>query len=303
MMKNKSNRVFPFLSKVVLVCVPVALLWILIRAINIGAVWQIVSSVNIGVLVLCMALALVNSFVLDASRWQSMMNALGYRLSYMKALKVALYCNGVVGITPAKSGELYKAYYLEKVEGIKYADVLFVSCAAYALNACMLGIFSLCGLIMMMGSGMVQLPFMVVGRLDVKRFFTAGAARMYMLLFLRFMCNRTILFFTLSIWIVEFVNVWILARVIGLPIPFFSVLLYLPIIIIVSHVPITVRGIGVREWLFVFFFARYASAEHIVSLSILYTWCEHIFPQVLALMFSGRSLQKIMQYRQGVCSE
>lgn len=52
-----------------------------------------------------------------------------------------------------------------------------------------------------------------------------------------------------------FAAVYILARGLGQNIPFLSILVYLPLIILISTIPISISGLGVREGAFVLFFS------------------------------------------------
>jgi len=62
------------------------------------------------------------------------------------------------------------------------------------------------------------------------------------------------LFLSALVQFAGFAAVYILARGLGQYIPFLSILVYLPLIILISMIPISISGLGVREGAFVLFF-------------------------------------------------
>ncbi|HMK43935.1 MAG TPA: lysylphosphatidylglycerol synthase transmembrane domain-containing protein [Dissulfurispiraceae bacterium] len=77
--------------------------------------------------------------------------------------------------------------------------------------------------------------------------------------------------YSLCTQLLGFTAVYILAKGLGLDISFLSVALYLPIIIITTMLPVSISGIGVREYAFIYFFgAAGVSPQASMTLSLLW---------------------------------
>jgi hypothetical protein len=69
---------------------------------------------------------------------------------------------------------------------------------------------------------------------------------------------------------ISFLSVYFLSNSLSVFIPFGKILLVMPIIAVLCMLPITMNGLGVREWGFVFFFSSDIGEVGAVSLSLLY---------------------------------
>lgn len=77
--------------------------------------------------------------------------------------------------------------------------------------------------------------------------------------------------YSLVIQIIGFFSVYLLARGLTIPVDFLSIVLFLPIIIILTLLPVSISGLGVREGAFVFFFGAIGvEAQQALALSLLW---------------------------------
>ena len=83
----------------------------------------------------------------------------------------------------------------------------------------------------------------------------------------------------------EFINTFILLKAVGVTVPFFYLMVIVPVIMVVNNLPITVLGLGTREIAIVFFFARFGPAASLLSAGILISLVEHVLPVVAGLLF------------------
>lgn len=91
----------------------------------------------------------------------------------------------------------------------------------------------------------------------------------------RYRTNYPILLRTFAYSIVVqlfgFLTVFLLARGLGIAIDFLSIMLFLPIIIILTLLPVSISGLGVREGAFVFFFGAIGiEQEKALALSLIW---------------------------------
>jgi len=92
---------------------------------------------------------------------------------------------------------------------------------------------------------------------------------------------------------------YLLTKSLGLNIPWSSIILFLPIVIILTAIPISFLGLGVRESLILFFLSSYGPKEAILSLGVLFSLCDQIFPSFLGLVFTKAFLAKLYTGYQG----
>lgn len=67
-----------------------------------------------------------------------------------------------------------------------------------------------------------------------------------------------------------FSSVFLLAKSLGASVPFAKVMLAMPLIFVLSMLPVTINGLGLREWSFVLFFSQNIGEAAALSLSLLY---------------------------------
>ena len=90
------------------------------------------------------------------------------------------------------------------------------------------------------------------------------------------------------------INFYILSKAINLNIPFSKMILIFPMIIIISFIPFSIAGLGVREGLVILFFSGFASTQSLLSFGILISFVEYLLPALLGLFFVKPFLSKVL---------
>ena len=80
-------------------------------------------------------------------------------------------------------------------------------------------------------------------------------------------------------------HTFILLKAVGVTVPFFYLMVVIPVIMVVNNLPITALGLGTREIAVVFFFARFGPAASLLSAGILISLVEHVLPVLTGLLF------------------
>lgn len=83
----------------------------------------------------------------------------------------------------------------------------------------------------------------------------------------------------------EFLDYFLVFKALGLDIPLKPLLLFAPLAMLISEIPITFLGLGSREAAIVFFFSSFGSLEKLLAAGILISFSEYILPNVLSLLF------------------
>lgn len=77
-------------------------------------------------------------------------------------------------------------------------------------------------------------------------------------------------FYSLFVQILVMISVYIVFWSLNISINFYEIVIYLPIIIILTTLPISISGLGVREWGFVVFFGGAIGYEKALAVSLLW---------------------------------
>jgi hypothetical protein len=92
---------------------------------------------------------------------------------------------------------------------------------------------------------------------------------------------------------VELITVYLVSIALSMPIPFYKILIFMPIIILIANIPITILGLGIREAAILFFFAEYGLKQQLLSLGILCSFIEYIFPAIIGASLTGYLLTEV----------
>lgn len=92
------------------------------------------------------------------------------------------------------------------------------------------------------------------------------------------------------------INAYILFKAFDIDVPFCSILLFMPIVVLVSSLPITLSGLGIRESTLLFLFSRYGPKETLLSVGILLSFVEYILPATLGLLSLRFFLERIQKF-------
>lgn len=83
----------------------------------------------------------------------------------------------------------------------------------------------------------------------------------------------------------EVLNYFLVFKALGLDIPFKPLFLLVPLVMLVSEIPITFLGLGSREAAIIFFFSGFATPEKLLAAGILISFSEYIWPNLLSLLW------------------
>jgi len=261
-------------------------------------------SSDLRLVLLAVFISLSINIFLGVFKWRRILAALDCPLSYTEALSIRTGCIPFKVIFPIKSSELLKALCLNKQKKLGFGHTVSSLLLDKTLNLLVtLGIF-------LVGLSFVELKFpriipvsalliIIVFLFSAKLrgiFLSISKAihpRLHHLatqLFTSFevinVKEKIILtFYSIIYQFSDFLNTYILFRAVGVSVPLISILALLPLIILVNNLPITVLGLGTREALIIFLFARYGSSTSLLSGGILVSFIEHILPVVVGIFF------------------
>ncbi len=78
------------------------------------------------------------------------------------------------------------------------------------------------------------------------------------------------IFYSFLVQFIVIVSVYLIFVGVYISVSFFEVCIFLPVIILISMLPVSVSGIGVREWCFILFFGKSFGDAQVVAVSFLW---------------------------------
>jgi len=228
-------------------------------------------------------------------RWKKLVS-ICYQIRFLKAAKIYFYGEGLNLILPSKLGDLSKAAFLkrDKICPLPYANgtviyekildllsimtifvLAFISKGNLPLNneyqiftsifillLCILIIFNLHSIgDFIENLAPVKYENIVVSILDFLRFFK--------ILKQNFFSIFLFLLFSIFFWAGHIFQIYLFILAANIDITYTQVLLYMPVVLIISLIPVSIAGFGTREISLLYFFEGVTSPENIVLASLM----------------------------------
>jgi uncharacterized protein (TIRG00374 family) len=293
-----------WVRSILAVVVSAVILIFLFHKIDIKAASTIIRGSDLRLILLAVLLSLSINIFIGALKWKMILRRMNCELSFREALSIRAACAPFKVVFPLKSSELLKAFYLNKKKGMPFGRAVSSLLVEKALNI----LVTLC--IFLVGLGLVDLkiPWIVpasltltvllilfskkaregfinlVGRIHPKLHdFTTELLHGFEVIGPKKMAS--LLFYSLLFQSSEFINTYILFKAVGVNLPFSLIMVYIPLIMVINNLPITVLGLGTREALLVFLFAQYGASSSLLSGGILVSFVEYILPLLAGLFF------------------
>ncbi|WP_437620933.1 lysylphosphatidylglycerol synthase transmembrane domain-containing protein [Sorangium sp. So ce1151] len=279
---------------------PLLLVLVVVRMDDRDAVLGAVASASAAPLALAAALNVLNIH-LKVVRWDALLRARDIRYPLRRAWSAYLTSLYVGMLTPGRVGDVLRIRYLRHDLGVPYAEGLatvvmdrlcdlyvlaaFVAVGVARYSAVIAGrlawltwggiALTVLAPLTLLIPGLAERVLLAVSRRLVKepaQSAEPGAASRF-LVALRAHVGRGLLFtlpVTVATFVVNFVQGYLIARALGIPLSLFDVTCLLAIANLLGLLPISIAGVGVRELFFSLVFPSLGfSAEHGVSFGLL----------------------------------
>lgn len=240
---------------------------------------------------------------IKARRWQSIFRTQKIHSSYRGAF-LAYLSSFVIGIvTPGRAGEMIKVNYLINL-GHSFGKSFFSVLLDRLLDVAFVLLVGCSGMLLFFSAFKLQIIFAGCAALFVllTAIFLRRKEYIRRFVFARFVPDKvkekiTLVFsemsegirdvssaswgkafvYTVSSWMVGYFQIYLLALSLGIGVSFIQIAIFISVIGVISLLPISMSGIGVRDASLVFFFSRIGrSREEAIALSCL----------ILSMMFS-----------------
>ncbi len=301
-MKKTQILLAPALTAVIFV--------ILFRYISLTEVVRITKNCHINILLWTLVVSAGSNIYINALRFQNILRQLGIPLSLFETILIKGGGSLFKVFMPARSGEFVMMAYLKRVKDLSYIQSFFLIISEYILNLSALILFFLTGFLWSINQPAVNrhtLAMIIMFPTEENpssRGFRAVFHKWLpdikdnVSLFRRLCFRKTIIFYTLLYMGAEVLTFYLLAHALNIFIPFGIVLMLIPAAFLLSSLPLTLGGLGLRECAVLFLFSSYAPAEELLSLGVLYSFVENLFPLLINGSLSGLFLSRLLKGEQ-----
>jgi len=240
--------------------------------------------------------------VFSAKKWQAMLKAMNYSLGFKESFKIIMAAFPVSAITPSKSGDLIRAYYLK--DKIPPSQTMGAVIAERFIDVSVLAFYSFIGaavlkngLILVISSSiifLIPLFFLVINKIKLPSKRWQEKIENFLHISKIFIHQPQkllpILFYSASSWLLIILAAKVLFLALGTSVPLFYVAAAFPLAIFIGLLPVTIAGMGTRDSAIIYFFSSFAGASVSLGVGLLYSLFAYWLVALIGLPFMKKSL-------------
>lgn len=285
---NKSIKFLIFLGVTLLI------FYLIFRKVDYVSLKEILLNAQWQYLVLGVLIIFLVPF-LSAKKWQTILKAMSCNLRFWDSFKIIMAAFPLSAITPAKTGDLIKAYYLR--DKIPASQTVGAVAAERVVDVFVLAFYSLIGsiiikngLILAISSALILLILLLFGIINKVRFpFLRWGEKIENFLHVsRIFVNKPktllpVIFYSCVLWLLPILSAKVLFLALGVNIPLFYMAAAFPIAIFIGLIPITIAGMGTRDSAIIYLFSLWASPSICLGVGLLYSLFAYWFLALIGL--------------------
>ena len=216
----------------------------------------------------------------------------------------------LTSITPAKAGDVIKAYYLkEKVPSDKTIGAVV---AERTFDILSLVLLSLIGMLFRQRYELASIAFIILVCI-IAIFILARLTSSFHLSIIKDSWNEKIqnlilplrlltrhktafclvFFYSLLIWFISIVQTLTFFYALGLDIPLLFTVANIPIAIFIGLIPVTLGGMGTRDAAIIFLFSEFASPEKLLGVGILFSIFRYWLLSLIGIPFMRKMVKNV----------
>lgn len=270
-MKNRSLKlvrtIFPWI-------VTITIGFILFKSVNFDDFWLAFSKTNFVILLLAVVCSVFSTLFVCVYKYKYTLRFLGYNIPISEARIIKLGNLPLKSVTPFKAGEFFRTIYLKKNFNIPYKKGVLSIILGYLLRFLVLGVFILAGWLISVSNVWIGLSISL-----------SVFALAVVVLGLK---NFKLFFYSFLLELCLILNYYIALEAFSIEVPLTSFLFFIPLILLLESLPISIAGLGVREGLLTLFFVNAAGYEKLLACGITVSFVNGLIPVFLGLLFMRR---------------
>lgn len=229
-------------------------------------------------------------------KWKLTVSFFKIDLPTKEAFKQTLISSSSNAFLPARSGDLTKIFFLKKhLTSQKSFLAIVIDNGFLIISLLLLSLFTsiilkqalyieLSGALILISIGMFLL---LSSPLHTKNYFLLTIKRNIKNLNNGGNITKAleILLWSIMIWLFSSLQVYYLFLSLNVSIPLLSVCYIFPMVTLISLLPITIGGLGIRDAAFCLLFAKYVNIGYSLTVSLLYFFCNYLLLLLFTLIY------------------
>jgi len=264
--------------------------------------------------------ALLADILIGADKWRVFLKFLKCKITIWDSLAIRMGTSPIINILPFKLGEISKIICLTQLHKCPLLKSISSIVGEYCLNLLSAGLLIFTGCILTQTNPyrareitiltvIVIFTGIYIYRSNIFRAFVLRVIKkihhkLYIVFDNLFGLNKFIgkreflvlFFYSLFYIFTEIISFYFLCKAFSISIGFAKVFLFIPLIMIICHLPLTILGLGTRELSILFFFSSCASSEKLIGLGMSYSLVEYIMPNLIGLAFTWKLSRRLSLY-------
>jgi uncharacterized membrane protein YbhN (UPF0104 family) len=291
------------LRTILVLSITIAIFYFIFTKIDFRAVIEVLSHANTAYLSLAFLLTILIP-VISAKRWKIILGSMNFNIPYTECLRMIMGTLPLTSITPSKSGDIIKAYYLR--DRVPITKTVGSVLTERVLDILALISFCLIGLAFYQRLRMIILAltilFCIIGfffishrgiKLPLKESWDEKLQNI--LLSTKTLTTSKIdflraLIHTFTLWFLAIIQTIIFFLALGVNIPLTVTMANIPIAIFIGQIPVTLGGMGTRDAAIVFLFSEYAMPSELLGVGILFSMFRYWLLSLLGIPFMRKMM-------------
>lgn len=293
---------------------PIAIFILLFSKMNIPEFISCLKEINVVFLLAGILISIFVEIFIPSIQWQRILHALNCPLNLKEALFIRVGSRPAKSLLPFKSGELARAFYLKKQRGFPVSLGISSLFFQLILNFLVLVIIMSLAYILFIRPSYLILFFLLLSFLCILYILSFRLIKKFILYFAKRVGSRfynsvdalfkiyrkfklkdlaAIVSYSVIIWVGGFITFIVIFKAVGLDVPVYAILIFVPLIIIISNIPITISGLGTREAALVFLFYEFGTPERLLSSGVLISFVQFSLPLIFSLLLAKTFLNRL----------
>ena len=293
------------LKTVLVFAITIAIFYFIFTKIDFYSVVEILSHANIFYLLIALLLLAV-IILLGIKRWQIILKAMDYSIPYRKCFTIVMGALPLTSITPSKSGDVIKAYYLK--DEIPISKTIGSVLTERVFDIFTLVLFSLIGMVfcqkfeyasiaLIALLGITAIFFIPHVHLNVlKEDSWTNKFHNIVLSMKTLTTNKKafsgVMLYSFSIWFLSIIQTLMFFYAVGVKVPLLYTMAAIPIAIFIGLIPVTLGGMGTRDAAIIFLFSAYATPSELLGVGILFSVFRYWLLSLLGIPFMKKLIRE-----------
>lgn len=295
----------------------ILIFFIIFTNVDIQKTIAVIKNANLVLISIALIISLCTNILICSYVWKEILKQLNYNISYRESVIITASTIPVLNLIPLKLGHFAKCAYLKKYNAVPVKiSALSVTVHLVVATSMLVFILAVASLFIMSPSSqllyitILSLLIILLKKRSTRHFIANTLKKSSQMNKIYLKISEAITFrpknryrdilkitiYCLTNKLLVITNYYILFISLGIHIPLIEYAFLISATIILSHLPLTISGIGAREGLILLFFSGFGSPESLLSAGLLISAIDYIFPALIGIFFLNISPRMLEVY-------